>query len=65
MFQLNVQNNNVYIYVNSPGQVIGSVYVTRKTPEFSITKGKANFEHSNLSYTGKQDFQIDWTQVLN
>ena len=65
MFQLNVQNNNVYTFLNSPGQVIGSVSVTRKSPEFSITQVKANVEHSNLSYTGKHDFQIDWIQVLN
>ena len=65
MFQLNVQNNNVYIYLFSPGQVIVSMSVTRKPPEFFITKGKANVELINLSYTGKHDFQIDWTQVLN
>ena len=65
MFQLNVQNNNVYTFLNSPGQVIGSVSVTSKPAEFSVIQGKANVEHRNLSYTGKHDFQIDWTQVFN
>ena len=63
MFQLNIHNNNAYTSVNSPGQVIGSLSVTRKPSELSITQGKANVEHSNLSYTGKHDFQIDWKQV--